>query len=335
MAHLQQYEELLDAVKTRCSDADKQEIESMYQRVSVLRIVVGICILIALALAFVKQNMFSCIALAAAVVAFLLFSSQQKKMQAGFRSVMLDKCDPNTAVDRFVVFANHSSLRSWSQNYYNVGNALFYAGRFSEARSVAYVIKNHKENFTDAFYAEMLGSQLCAQAGDIDGLERHIAQIRTLSKDIKSSSPELRFLYSEALQLPRYAYLEMDHAYQTMYNELLEDDKGATMLRRVEKAYRLVGLAAKLGMREKEQEYRQFVLENGGTTFFKRELGGQTQLSLDLDVDDRVSERDAAAAAGEAEAIAVAEVDAVAEAAESPVLTAAQAETVPAEGAAE
>ena len=313
MAQLQQYESLIEAVKTKAFEQDCKEFNALYQRISILRIVMIALVVIAVGLAVAKQNTISCIVLVLAVVVYILHSNQSRQMTVGFRKTMLDACDPEGVVDRFVILCEHSTPRTWSQNYHNVGNALFYAGRFSEARAVAYVIKNNAQNNIDFFYAEMLGCRLCSQAGDVEGLEQHIAKMKTFAKDVKSNSPELRFFYAEAMALPHYAYLEADHAYQTFYNELIEEDKGSTMLRKVEKAYRLRTLAGKLGKPDKEREYREFVLENGGTTFFRKEF-----LSDDASVVEALNAAaDAVEPVAELEDVVAAEPEAVAEAAEA------------------
>ena len=275
MAESPQYAKLMSVVKTKASDTEAQAASARIRLITVLFICSVIALLLAVAVLLARQLMFGLLLLVAAVVLFACALGVQRKTHKYMEDLLFEQCNAQRAVDLRVLFSEKTNNeKRWARCYYGVADALFYAGRFDEARAVARILEKYGTTEVAQFYTETIYCKLCCHAGDLDGMETHAGKLNR----VQDAAPdaEARQLLAENLILVRLLRLECEGAHREAYDAFAKyQSPHPCKLSEVERNYHQARMANLLGMRQEAQQHRHFVMEWGGTTYYKREFASE------------------------------------------------------------
>lgn len=213
-----------------------------------------------------------CILFVVVLIVFLfLYRCHHKKYQTRMSS-LVNKCIFNKALTHFMVFARYvRKPKEVEAILPAIGNTLCNLGRFEEAERVAELMKK----YCDTPVVNMHRISLCAAIArykmDKNGVEQYTRELEMLIP--KVNTPYITKLHEAILKYPMYMEVEESCDYARA-EELLKEEPNDSLLKKVSRSYRLCKIAMSAGLDEKAEKHGAFVLENGGDTFYRRELEG-------------------------------------------------------------
>ncbi len=151
-----------------------------------------------------------------------------------------------------------------------IGSMLFYMGKFEECKAVAGLLEKYSDTNIGKSYRFSLLAMVALLEKDKETIVKCIEGMETLV----SQSPEqyVREACRIISKYPEILEAEENGDYTKM-TELLElDDTKTFTLKKVSANYRLYKAAVAAGMEAEASEHRSYVLQNGGDTFYKKEL---------------------------------------------------------------
>ena len=209
--------------------------------------------------------------LAFALLSVVLFKVYQAKNITRLTRLTNDDCCVIKPLTAYVVMLQYSRrAKNCDAVLQCIGSMLFYMGRFEECKAVAALLERYSDTNIGKSYRYSLLAMVALLEKDSDTILKCIEEIETLV----SLSPELyvREAYRVISKYPEILKAEESGDYIKM-EELLESDDAKTFtLKKVSANYRLYKVAAVAGMEAEASEHRAFVIQNGGDTFYKKEL---------------------------------------------------------------
>lgn len=186
--------------------------------------------------------------------------------------VLTQKCEPARALSLYAAICNIASFHRWSPYLYNVASALYYDGRFEEVKTVIQIMRKYERTDFDRALAEILSCKIAHHERDRQAMSEHIAILRPLG-DQTHLYGRWQHLYYEILEYWDLMNLEAEHSYKKLYSKYMRSESySGTMLNEVKRNYHLALIAHDMNDSVKAEKHRAFVLKNGGTLWYKRQL---------------------------------------------------------------
>ncbi len=185
------------------------------------------------------------------------------------RGYLTRDCDPERFLSYYsALLSSAGRQKKWESHIYNVAEGLFYLGRFDQAGELIRLYESDCKSFEGDFRHDLISTLLAHQAGNLGELKRCAALLADEGPRMRLNG-ELCDELDEALALPRFLEMETDGRWQ----ELFDAVSGAAFYRslplgQLKKAAYLAKAAEGMGDREKALEYRGYVREHAGTTFY-------------------------------------------------------------------
>lgn len=213
-----------------------------------------------------------CILILVLLIVFLiLYGCHHKKYQTRISS-LVNKCMFSKALTPFMVMSRYTRRAKEAQAVLPaIGNALFYLGRFEEAKNVARLMKKYCDTPTGNMHRISLCAAIARYEMDKSGVEQYTRELQMLIPQV--NTPYITKLYEGILKYPLYMEVEESCDYARAL-EILREEPNESLLQKVSRSYRLCKIAMSAGLNDEAQKHRAFVLENGGDTFYRRELEG-------------------------------------------------------------
>ena len=213
-----------------------------------------------------------CILFVVVLIVFLfLYRCHHKKYQTRMSS-LVNKCIFNKALTQFMVMSRYTRRTKEAQAVLPaIGNTLFNLGRFEEAERVAQLMKKYCDTPIGNMHRVSLCAAIARYEMDKSGVEQYTRELEMLIP--KVNTPYITKLHEAILKYPMYMEVEESCDYARA-EELLKEEPNDSLLKKVSRSYRLCKIAMSAGLDEKAEKHRDFVLENGGDTFYRRELEG-------------------------------------------------------------
>jgi len=209
--------------------------------------------------------------LAFAFLSVVFFKTYQVKNISRLTRLTNDDCIVSKALTAYVVMLQYSRrAKNCDTVLQCIGSMLFYMGRFEECKAVAGLLERYSDTNIGKSYRYSLLAMVALLEKDSDTILKCIEEIETLV----SLSPELyvREAYRVISKYPEILKAEESGDYIKMAELLESDDAKTFTLKKVSANYRLYKVAAVAGMEAEASEHRAFVIQNGGDTFYKKEL---------------------------------------------------------------
>lgn len=217
-----------------------------------------------------------CAFLVFALLSVVLFKVYQAKNITRLTRLTNDDCCVIKPLTAYVVMLQYSRrAKNYDTVLQCIGSMLFYMGKFEECKAVSGLLEKYSGTSIAKSYRYSLLAMVALVEKDRDVIDKCIEEMETLV----SQSPEvyIREAYRVISKYPAMLDAEENGDYVKM-SELLElDDAKTFTLKKVSANYRLYKVATVAGLEEEAAKHRGYVIENGGDTFYKKELEAANQ----------------------------------------------------------
>lgn len=194
------------------------------------------------------------------------------------RSFLLTDCAPDRMLSCIMALLAHSGRkksRSWGLHFYNVCTCLYYAGRFEDVRKILPLFPKYCPAEADRFKYELLCARLAYHEQNEQALYMHCHYLNGWAGRLRKR--DLFYgIYQETMQYPTLLGMEKNGAWQQAYGMLRQADDAAfqqkrrSMLSKVKANFLLYRMAKGLGDERCAAYHREFVLQNGGSLWYRR-----------------------------------------------------------------
>lgn len=197
------------------------------------------------------------------------------------KKILLVDCDPVRMLSCLTALLSHSNRTkesSWGLHFYNICVSLYYAGRFEDARKILTLFPKYCPDDDNRFKYALLSARLSYYEKDEAALYMHCQYLSERIERIKKKDLDLFYpIYQEAMQYPILLAMEKDGAWQQAYDMLRQTNtaykpSASSMLSQVKNNYLLYRMAKGMGDEQCATYHRDFVLQNGGSLWYKREI---------------------------------------------------------------
>lgn len=206
-----------------------------------------------------------------ALLSVVLFKVYQAKNIMRLTRLTNDDCCVIKPLTAYVVMLQYSRrAKNYDTVLQCIGSMLFYMGKFEECKAVAGLLEKYSDTSIGKSYRYSLLAMVALLVKDKETIVKCIEGMETLV----SQTPEqyVREACRIISKYPEILEAEENGDYAKM-TELLETDNAKTFtLKKVSANYRLYKAAVAAGMEAEASEHRSYVLQNGGDTFYKKEL---------------------------------------------------------------
>lgn len=206
-----------------------------------------------------------------ALLSVVLFKVYQTKNIMRLTRLTNDDCCVIKPLTAYVVMLQYSRrAKNCDTVLQCIGSMLFYIGKFEECKAVAGLLEKYSDTNIAKSYRYSLLAMVALLEKDKDTIKKCIEEMETLV----SQSPELyiREAYRVISKYPAMLNAEENGDYAQMTELLKLDDAKSFTLKKVSANYRLYKVATVAGLEEEAAKHREYVIENGGDTFYKKEL---------------------------------------------------------------
>lgn len=211
-----------------------------------------------------------CILFVALIVVFVLIYKRHQKRFMTRMDSSVKKCIFSKSLTQFMVMSRYTRRPKEAQAVLPaIGNTLLYLGRFEEARRVAQLMKKYCDTPIGNMHRISLCAAIARYKMDKSGVEECTRELEKLIPQV--NTPYITKLYEGILKYPLYMEVEESCDYARAV-ELLKEEPNDPLLQKVSRSYRLCKIAMSAGLDDEAAKHRAFVLENGGDTFYRREL---------------------------------------------------------------
>ena len=208
------------------------------------------------------------------VVFFLIYKWHQKRFRDRMDS-SVKNCIFSKALTQFMVMSRYTRRGKEAQVVLPaIGNTLFNLGRFEEAKNVTQLMKKYCDTPIGNMHRISLCAAIARYEMDKAGVEQYTKELQMLIPQM--NTPYINKLYDAILKYPLYMEVEENCDYARAL-ELLKEEPNDPLLKKVSRSHRLCKIAISAGLDDEAAKHRAFVLENGGDTFYRRELEKKNQ----------------------------------------------------------
>ncbi len=204
------------------------------------------------------------------IVSVLLFKRYQKKYGTRLNT-LVNECNINKALTAYMVMAQYykGKTRKSGPLLSCIASVLFYLGKYEEGKKVLNLIPKYCNTPEGNAYRIALSAMVVARDKDKEAVAQCIKELETLMAQRKTSYMTVSYDIISRYPMIMEAEEKGDYAKAV---ELLPLDEKDSRLKRVNVNYRLYKVAMIAGMDAEAAKHREYVLENGGDTVYKREL---------------------------------------------------------------
>lgn len=272
---MQQYKDIISTVDIQIQQADRQSANRYYKTASLLRSITGIFVIFTMvSLVFrLKTQDIACVLM---MISFLLFIWYRKTNSAKIRNILLRDCDPVRMLSfHMTLISNSSRNKAWRLHFYNICSALYYAGRFDDAKKVLALFSKYCSDNASRFSYELLCATLSYHEKDEAALSAHCNRLDELAKIVHPTGV-FRSLYAEAMGYSILLQLENAKEYQKIYDMFQQGYTSYhdSMLSEVKVNYIMYQMAMAMGDEQTAKQHGDFVLKNGGSLWYRKEVEG-------------------------------------------------------------
>ncbi len=206
------------------------------------------------------------------VVCISIYKRYRKRYKARLTN-LIKECNFNKLLTAYMVMVRYARSRKDTQELLSaIGNTLFYLGEFEEAKKVMDLVEKYGDTPDGNAYRVSLYAAIARCQMDKDGVVYYTKELEKLLSQVKL--PYITKAYENILRYPLLMEIEEKGDYAKAL-ELLKEEEDEQLLNTLNRNYRLYKIAKAAGMEEEASKHRAFVLENGGDTFYKKELACQ------------------------------------------------------------
>ena len=202
---------------------------------------------------------------------YLLFLQKRRKY---ISTILLRDCNVERMLGvQRISLLKFRSKRDRARNFYTMIKTLIMGGYTDLAEKYIDKMAEYGEAHLVRIYGAILKMELYLKREDFRAMGRQISEMKRINKEERITPDILQVYRSGAVIFELASKWDMEE-YDVLL-KMLEKVANATEvsnLARVRSSYYAYRTAQKMGDKEKEQTYKDYVIKNGGTTFYKKEL---------------------------------------------------------------
>lgn len=274
---MQQYKDIISTVDIQIQQEERQLANRYYKTVSLLRNMAGIFVIFTIVSLVFHLKIQDAVSVLM-VAAFLLFIWYRKTNSAKIRNILLKDCDPVRMLSfHMALIANSKQNKIWGQHFYNICSALYYAGRFDDAKKVLSLFSKYCEDNTSRFSYELLCAKFAYHDKEEAALAAHCGRLEELAKIVYPKGA-FQVLYKETIGYGALLQLENAGEYQKIYDMFRQGYTSYynSMLSEVKANYIMYQMAMAMGDEQTAKQHGDFVLKNGGSLWYRKEVERQS-----------------------------------------------------------
>lgn len=269
---MQQYKDLMAYINIESFPPERKAVSQYIRTVKLLKILAVIFLALEL-IAVILDSGIKNVAFVLMLLTIFIYLEFRTLSSKKIRGILLEECNPVKMLSFLGSLLNYSRRsRNWDEHFYNIAMALYYAGRFSDAEKILPLMKQYCPNAAGALRYEMIAADIAYYREDEVELAKHCEELNKIASGIRLKGVN-RALYEEKMQYPYLLNGKLGGNYQALYNQYLHaQTMRGSMLGEVKRNYYLYVTASAMGEREKAEQHRQYVLQHGGTLWYKADL---------------------------------------------------------------
>ena len=202
---------------------------------------------------------------------YLLFLQKRRKY---ISTILLQDCNVERMLGvQRISLLKFRSKRDRARNFYTMIKTLIMGGYTDLAEKYIDKMAEYGEAHLVRIYGAILKMELYLKLEDFRAMGREMTEMKRINKEERITPDILQVYRSGAVIFELASKWDMEE-YDVLL-KMLEKVANATEvsnLARVRSSYYAYRTAQKMGDKEKEQTYKDYVIKNGGTTFYKKEL---------------------------------------------------------------
>jgi len=205
------------------------------------------------------------------VVIIIIYKCYQRKFWAQ-KDIIVNNCEFNKVLTMSVLTAGYvRDIKEQQKLIISIANMLFYLGRFDEAKRVVDLAINYCNTPMGNIYRISLYATIARCEMDKERVWYYIKEIENIMS--QAHLPRNNKVYQNVIKYPLFIELEETGNYAKAL-ELMGANEKEPMVNKVSRNYRLYRIAKTAGLDAEAVKHRDFVLEHGGDTFFRRYIDG-------------------------------------------------------------
>lgn len=275
-----QYQDFIQSVEISATP-EEQKIIKRYHTTAMILKVISICSL-SLAVLFIIANSFVIITGGSSKLRFhilayvpvIIYVIYRVSFSKKIENKLLRECDPNRFLSLYSMMLSYANKRNWELHFYNLAINLYYAGRFEDAEKVQSLLAKYCPSNKGRLYYAMIALDLAIHKQDleVEDVVHHCLIMDELRKKVHLKRV-VYFICLGKMRYPMYFQLFRDKKYEELYHGIkIAVSLRNSLLGEVKRNYYLYKIALLLGDNEKADEHKKFVMQNGGTLWYPREL---------------------------------------------------------------
>lgn len=269
------YQDILSLIDVEIDEEEKARINKYIKKFQMWRVIMYISAFVACGVAIYGISRGVIWGFLTFVVPFFIMSKNKalRKSEADrVRFIINEKCDAGKALSAYVCLTGKGKQKGgWEALLYNICATLNYAGRTEDCEKIMTLFDKYCNNKVGMAYKKLLQISNAYQAQDAEKLNKYVEEMNALIAD-KKVMMVMQVASQRAYKYPALLEAEQKGDYEAVHEMLDPNDEIDPRLKLVTDYYRLYKVAKVAGMEEVAAEHRAFVLENGGDTYYKKEL---------------------------------------------------------------
>lgn len=268
----QQYTDFSKLVNIPKSVQEEKKVKNYWLTVNILKLItigaLGFQIISTILDLKIKKYVF--ITAVVFVVIYIWYRSWFAKQ---FRNILLKDCDPVRGLALYGNLVSYTKRQSnWELHFYNLASLLYYAGRFDDVIRVQSLLQKYCPGNLGQLYYEMIETELALYKMNIEEVEKHCANMQRLSKSVHLKGI-IQLLYFQKMQYPVLMQMRNRGEYTELYDKIKQAVSAQrSLLIEVKQNYYLYKIASVLGDEEKMEEHGKFIIQRGGTLWYRQEI---------------------------------------------------------------
>lgn len=271
MRVMKQFDDLVSAITIYVCPDDKKEMNRYVYKAKALKVILIFILLLYIVSTILNFHIVAGVAGVFSVVGMIRYIKLRKTTSKRVKSTILVECNAERMLSVTTALIEYTSTdKAWGTHFYNIGSALYYAGRFNDVEKVIELMKRYRQSPLDHIKMTLLNCRLNYYYKNEIILQEYCDDLRKQSKQLKHHRLLSEF-FEEAMQYPILLQLEHQGSYELIY-EMYRLGKSSSMLAMVKRNYYMHQAAMGMGNYESAEVHRDFVLANGGDFWYKKNL---------------------------------------------------------------
>lgn len=195
----------------------------------------------------------------------------KRKFMKNMFYLQFTACNMKKALTVYLVMLRNSKeIERSDAGLYGIGSVLLCMGEFEKATEIAKLIERYCNTAAAKEYALTIRTTAAFYKKDTEAMQSGIEQLAQMAS--QNATPFVGRTYSAAASYPQILKLEENSDYAGALELLSKEEYNRETLSKVSSNYRLYRIAKAVGMEQEAARHKEFVLANGGDSFYRKSI---------------------------------------------------------------